>query len=346
MSTDLSLSTAGSPETTSSPSETQDTTVSERSLREELAAALHIELDDTPKEPVESVTTDVTVEAETVAETPALVALEAPTNWPAEQREGFTTLPRETQEWLLSRDKDMVENYTRKTTELADLRKSAEEVTSVLEPYRQQMELAGVSPSQAIQRLLAAQKFLETNPTEGIQWLANQYQVDLSGFVKKDETYTDPDVKALRDELNQLKSERQLEQRRVQAETTTVIQKQINEFKDSKNEDGTLKYPHFDKVKGIMAPLVNEGKSLADAYETAKYTLPEIREHIAAEAAKAAQAEALKKAEEARRTKAKEVKVTGNIIRSRGTAAEDVPANKRTLRQELAANLAEQSGRI
>lgn len=347
MSTENSSSTVENAETTSSPSETGITTASGLSLREELAAALNLDTSDTPEEPVTNVTPDVTGEAETVAETPTLEVLEAPSNWPAEQREKFTVLPRETQEWLLSRDKEMVESYTRKTTELAEQRKAAEEVTSVLEPYRQQMELAGVSPSQAIQRLLAAQKFLESNPSEGIKWLAQQYQVDLSGFTPKEETYTDPDVKALRDELNQFKAERQREQQRTQTESISAIQRQINEFKDSRNEDGTLKYPHFEKVKAVMAPLVNEGKSLAEAYETAQYILPETRERIAAEAAKAAQAEAIRKAEEQRKAKAKEVKTAAQVIRSRGTGTSESTAKSGTVRQDLERAFQElQSGRI
>lgn len=345
MSTENSSSTAESPETTSSPSETVDTTG--LSLREQLAAALDIQIDDTPEEPVESVTTDVTVDAEPEAETPAVEALEAPTNWPAEQREKFTVLPRETQEWLLSRDKDMVENYTRKTTELAEQRKAAEEITSVLEPYKQQMELAGIAPAQAIQRLLAAQKMLETNPTEGLKWLAQQYQVDLSRFTPTEsEAYTDPVVKELRDRLAKLESEKQRTEQQVHQQNVSQAQKLINDFKGAKQDDGSLKYPHFDKVEALMGPLVAQGKTLEEAYDITQYTVPEIRERIASEAGKAAQAEALKKTEEARRAKAKEVKGASQVIRSRGTATEDAGSNK-SLRQELAANLAAlQTGRI
>jgi len=95
-----------------------------------------------------------------------------------------------------------------------------------------------------------------------------------------------------------------------------------------------------------MVPLYGQGKTLEEAYELASYTLPHVRERIASEAAKAAQAEALKKAEEERKAKAKDAKTAGQIIRSRGTAAED-EGKPTTLRQELEKNLrALQSGRI
>lgn len=345
MSTENSLSTAAESETTTGQNETQDTTSSERSLRDELAAALKLDID-TPTEPVENAPTGAQVEAESEVETPTLAVLEPPTNWPAEQREKFAVLPRETQEWLLNRDKEMVENYTRKTTELAEQRKPVEEITKILEPYKQQMELAGVTPTQAFQRLLAAQRFLETDPSNALKWLAQQYKVDLSSFAPKEEAYVDPDLKALQNEVNSLKSQISQREQQEQQQNSSQVQKQITDFKDARNEDGSLKYPHFDKLGPIMAPLVRDGKTLAEAYDVAKYTLPEVRDHIASEAAKAAQAEALKKAEEQRRAKAKEVKGTTQIVRSRGAAAEE-EGKAGTLRQELAKNLAAiQSGRI
>ena len=315
--------------------------------REDIAAALKLDISDTPKEPVADVTTDETVEAEPDKETPAPEVLEPPTHWPADQRETFVSLPRVTQEWLLNRDKEMSETYTRKTTDLANQRKEVDEFNNVLEPYKQRMELAGIRPSQAIQQLLAAQRFLETNPTDALKWLAQQYQVDLSGFApKEEESYVDPTVKALKDELNQIKSQLQFREQAQRQQSTQEVQQTIKTFAETKAEDGSLKYPHFERVKAQMAPMVAEGKTLEQAYADAIYVLPEVRERLAAENAKAAQAEATKKAEEARRQKAKEVKGATQVIRSRGTAVEDAGKNQ-SLRQELAANLAaQQSGRI
>lgn len=345
MSQDNSLNTAANPETTTGPSETPDTTPSERNLRAEIAAALN--LDDTPEEPVATEATTETVAAETPAETQVAPTHEAPATWPAEKRELFAKLEPEMQAFVLTRESEREADYTRKTQELADQRKAAEEITSVLEPYKQSLELAGVSPGQAIQRLFAAQRLLETRPLDGLKWLAQQYQVDLSGLSsKEDEAYVDPALKGLRDEVTQLKSQLTQRQQQEQQQNVSAVQKQITDFKDSKNEDGTPKYPHFDKIKAVMAPLVNEGKTLAEAYEVARYTLPEEVARIRDEVAKTAQAEALKKAEEARKAKAKEAKVTTPVIRSRNAGVED-EGKAGSLRQELVKNLASQkSGRI
>jgi hypothetical protein len=348
MSTDPSLNTAESPETISGQNETQATTASERSLREELAAALDLhESSDTPEGPVATEATTEQVAAEPATETPAVQAQEAPQHWPAEKREVFAKLPREAQDLVLERHKEMEADYTRKTMELAEQRKPLDEFTKLFEPAKQRLELAGLTPAQVTRQLLAAQSLIETNPVEGLKWLAQSYKVDLSTLVApKEDEYVDPAYKALRDEVNQLKS--QLSQRdiAVQRQNAEAVQKTITDFASSKNADGTAKYPHFDNLRNLMGPLVNEGKTLEQAYELASYTLPEVRERIASEAAKAAQAEALKRAEDERKQKAKDVKGAAQVIRSRGTASEPTKGNT-TLRQELENNLrALTSGRI
>lgn len=315
-------------------------------MREELVAALN-EHSDTPEGPVATEAAPAEAATAPVEEATAPQA-QAPSHWPAEKREAFSRLPREAQDFILERHKDMEADYTRKTMELAEQRKPLEEFSKLFEPMKQQLELAGRTPAQVTQQLLAAQRFLDTNPAEALKWLAQSYKVDLNNLVapKADEEYMDPTMKALRDEVNQLKAQLQAEKQAVQRENADAVQKTITDFAATKNADGTAKYPHFDQLRSLMGPIVAGGKTLEQAYELASYTLPEVRERIASEAAKAAQAEVLKKAEEERLKKLKDAKGAASVIRSRGTATE--PSNEKlTLRQELARNLKElQSGRI
>lgn len=343
MSTDNSSNTAESPETISGQSETP--TTQELSLRDALAAALN-EHSDTPEEPVADVATDVQVEAETQAEIPVAETQEAPAHWPAEKREAFAKMPSEAQRFVLERHKEMEADYTRKTTDLAEQRKPLDEFQKLFDPYRQQLELSGMSPAQATQRLLAAQRILESNPLEGIKWLAQSYKVDLGTLVPKDDEFKDPAVKALEDQVSGLRNQLSQRDAQVQRENAAAIQKTLADFSEAKTAEGTPKHPHFKALENLMAPLVAQGKSLEEAYETASYTLPEVRSRIADEARKAAQAETLKQQEESRKAKLKEAKGATQIIRSRGTAVEE-SGKPMTLRQELERNLrAQQSGRV
>jgi len=348
MSTDNSLSTVENPETTPSPAETPDTSVSERSLREELAAALNLDTGDTPTESVADVTADAQAETETVAETPVVETQEPPAYWPADEKARFAQLAPETQKFLLSRVKEQEADYTRKTQEVAEQRRAAEEITKVFEPYKQDLELSGMTPSQITKQLLAAHKFLVNDPVNALKWLAQSYKVQPETLVppKEEEAYIDPTVKALRDELNQVKAQLQYRAQTEQQQSSNEVLNTIKAFQESKNEDGTPKYPHFEQVRDVMGPLVAKGKTLEQAYEIASYTLPETIERIKDEVSKTAIADAAKKAEEARKLKAKEVKGATQVIRSRGTAAEE-SAKPGSLRQELAKNLAAlSSGRI
>jgi hypothetical protein len=342
MSTDNISSTAESPEATPGQNETQDTT--ELTLRDALAAELN---KDSPSDgPAVTVAADVQAEAETTTEAPAVEALEPPARWSAAEREVFTKLPPEAQRVVLERHKEMEADYTRKTMELAEQRKPLDEFTKLFEPAKQRLELAGLTPAQVTKQLLAIQSFVETNPAEGLKWLAQNYKVDLSTLVPKDDEFMDPSVKALRDEVNQLKSQLQQREQAVQSQNAAEVTKTITDFSSSKNADGTPKYPHFEALKGIMAPMVHGGKTLEQAYELASYTLPETRERIASEAAKAAQAETIKKAEEERKAKAKDAKTSSQVIRSRGTATIDDDSKSESLRAELAKNLRSFTGRI
>lgn len=339
MSQSISSETTAEPTTASEASE-PSASPSGRTLREDLAAALEAE------------TETVEATSEPVAEAPAdpeeEAALEAPARWSPENREVFSKLPREAQRLVLERHNEMESDYTRKTTELAEQRKPLEEFEKLFEPHKQRLALAGLTPLTAARQLLAAQNMLETNPVEGLKSLAQSLRVDLAALVpaaKPDDEYKDPAIREMEHKIQTLEARLQNRDQEVQRQNAEAVHKTIKDFADSKNADGTLKYPHFDQLKTLMGPMVAEGKTMEQAYELATYTLPETRERIASEAAKAAQAEALKKAEEDRKQKAKDVKGATQVIRSRGTATE-LSGEKLTLRQELAKNLRESGGRI
>jgi len=316
-------------------------------LRDALSAALAKDSEDAPEEEsvpdAETTGEQVVAESETPEE-PEKEPLEAPEHWPTDERERFNALPRETQEWLLSRNKSFETDVNRRLQELAGQRKEVEEFNKLFAPYKQQLELSGRSPTQVVQQLLAAQRYLESSPKEALEWLAKSYGIEL-GQSQPDE-YVDPQVAALRRELQELKSAglRQ-QQETAQAEQQKILQ-MVTEFKEARTPDGAPKYPHFEELKGLMAPLVSQGKSLEDAYNEVKYILPSERQRIADEAAKAARAEALKKAEEERKVKAREAKSASSIIRSRGSGSEAAAASKGTIRADLEEAMRALTGRI
>jgi hypothetical protein len=301
--------------------------VAEPTLEQMLASALDDSSSPPPETAASAEETGEQVSTETTAEVEPEKAIEPPPNLSAEQREEFAKLPPGLQRFISDRHRDMQSDYTRKTEEVAKERTKYQELETAFEPYREELALQGTTPAQAASRLLAAQRVLTRDPINGLKWLSQNLGVDLKQLAPqpdKDEEYLDPTVKALKDKVSSL--EAQLNQVKVGSQNAKAqeVQKIISDFKSAKDEAGNLKHPHFDNpdVQAVISGLVGQGKTLDEAYERAVFVLPEVRSKIAEDAAKAAQAEAAKKAEEARKQKLVAAKTAAQTIRSRGTADE------------------------
>ena len=198
--------------------------------------------------------------------------LEAPKNWSEDVRSKFKDLPRDAQEYMLKRDKEMTADYTRKTQEVAEQRKSFESLDKVIAPMRQQIAASGVGEAEYISRLLNADMALRNNPKMAIKQLAQGYGIDLSSIEETvDWNDSDPQIAQLKQqnqailaELNQFKQQN-LQSARQQTEA------QINGFANTKDDKGNLKYPYFDKLRVKMGNLIDAGeaKGLEDAYAKA-----------------------------------------------------------------------------
>ena len=198
--------------------------------------------------------------------------LEAPKNWSEDVRSKFKDLPRDAQEYMLKRDKEMTADYTRKTQEVAEQRKSFESLDKVIAPMRQQIAASGVGEAEYISRLLNADMALRNNPKMALKQLAQGYGIDLSSIEETvDWNDSDPQITQLQQqnqailaELNQFKRQN-LQSARQQTEA------QINGFAGTKDDKGNLKYPHFDKLRVKMGNLIDAGeaKGLEDAYAKA-----------------------------------------------------------------------------
>jgi hypothetical protein len=111
-------------------------------------------------------------------------------------------------------------------------------------------------------------KSLDTNPAETIKHIAKITKIDLSSLianpVHEDDDYRTPEEIATDKKLADI--ERKIEEFQNQKieDSNKSIAAEINSFKEAVNEDGELKYPHFDQVKSRMAPFFDERSSLFD----------------------------------------------------------------------------------
>ena len=269
--------------------------------------------------------------------------LDPPQHWATEDKELFSGQPKEVQEWLLNRHKSMEADYTRKTQELAETRRYKEQVDGLLEPYRQQFAMQGMDDVGAIRYLVSWKQYLDTNPAGAIEALARDYGVDLSQPQPDEDV--DPAIATLHREINGLKAQEAQRAQQAQLAQQQTLTQQVNAFRDTKDETGNPKYPHFETVRADMAALIQSGRAggLEDAYTLAVRLHPDIfdvslKDQITKEQAEKAE-EAKRKAETEKKAKAAKAKKAASGVKS-GSASVQKDAPK-SLREELLAAMGE-----
>lgn len=191
-----------------------------------------------------------------------------PEHWSEEDKAAYVSLPPEAREVLHRFDG----NFTKGIQEKSEALKRYEDA---FKPYASLY--AGTEPTEAVQKLFRAQQYLQQNPVEAIKWLANSYQVADQLFASKEpsktegDEYTDPEVKRLRQELEQAKDEQAQKERQAQQRQQQEQLAMIESFKSEKDEAGNLLHEHFDDLQPIMAGLLSAGRAttLEDAYSQA-----------------------------------------------------------------------------
>ena len=231
-----------------------------------------------PSEEAEAEAADVEV-ADDDEEVPGV---EAPAHWSNEFKDSFNALPPEAREVFLQRYKDMEGDYTRKTQEVADIRRRASALDEVMQPFRDEFARAGLDDVGAVRQLLGAHKFLRESPQQAIAWLAQNYGVStdaLGATEQADDDFADPQVKQLRDQVSQLQGYLQNQAQQQQQAAVADTQLQIDNFAKATREDGSLAHPHFDAVRTTMGGLIQSGvaQDMDAAYEMAVYANPELR---------------------------------------------------------------------
>lgn len=266
----------------------------EAPAQETEAAASDADGSDTP-EPVES---------------PPATAREKPQHWSDEDWDQLKDLPDAAFEAVMRKEKEFQSGFTRKTEELAQQRKRYDQLERTIAGLHGQY--AGSADrsqfdqvlTQVLPDLLGNYVQFQRNPVDTLLRLAEQ-----SGTTDKlmeAIAGMDDGTRAHRQEKAAL--EQQLEaERRKNAETrSSQIEKQIEDFRNAKDTQGKLKYPHFDSMEGTMARLVaaNPALTLDKAYEEAMWLdrkedmLKGVREQLKAEM----EAERRAKAKEAMKT--------------------------------------------
>jgi hypothetical protein len=271
------------------------------------------EVSDTAPETTQEPTTE-TVEPE---ETPAI---DMPASWAADRKGVWDTLSPEARQIVAERESQAQS----KLSELGRAVKATETVRPFLEPLERLAHQRGVQPGEVIQRLLAANDFLERDPRAALQWLANAHRIDLSQLAPQPIDPNNPESAqygALTRELSEVKRQLAETTHRMTARETAEMQAReqtltssVEKFAEGKDYWPEIENEVFHQILALKAkdparvqaePMV----VLKEAEERAIKLTPSVQDKLD----KAARTEADKKAKEEAKKKADDAKRLASI---------------------------------
>jgi len=261
--------------------------------------------------------------------------LAPPQHWKPEDREAFAKLPAEAKSVVLAQSKRMEAAHTARTQELAAQQEIAaryQELDQLFTPMRDQLRLAGMTETQLVSQLLAARNVLAQSPVEGLKWLAGQYGIDLGQLVDQ---YQDPDHQQPDPQFTQVADRLGAIEQQIlaqgQANAQAVNGRVLNEIDAFANSNPYVAELMTDMVALATADRVSgKAPQLADLYERAKWSNPEVRAKLQQDQALAAEAERKKAAANARK-----LRTTVSASDPSGGAVSNDAGSRQSLRQTL-----------
>lgn len=208
-------------------------------------------------------------------ETKKLEVDHAPSHWSNEDKEVFNSLDNKGREFLVRRHREMEAAHTKRLQALSEEQKVAKKYKELISPHEGYFKDIGIKPEDAVNYLINAEKRLRLGNQNDKQEVFNNLhktygyrealQAEREQQVQQQIEY-DPKLKPLYDafqeqqrHITELKQERENQRRQAALQEHERAEHISKQFSNSKDKDGNLKYPHFEKVKGKMGDLFKTG---------------------------------------------------------------------------------------
>ncbi|MHB8272823.1 hypothetical protein [Bradyrhizobium sp.] len=218
---------------------------------------------------------------------------EPPAHWSQADKDKFKALPAEGKAFVLDRFKAMEGDYTRKTQEVAHLKKEYGPVDELFAPHKEAMRTKGFTPRSLIEAWANVETKLAAGPDsaiEVIKGLVGGYKLPIDKIaaalgisaqtapandangqqptaVENGQVVALPpgvaaELKALREQVHGVTSWKSQQEQREQnlrqvqqQQEEAAVETTINEFKSAVDEKGNPLHPHFDEVRSMMDSL-------------------------------------------------------------------------------------------
>ena len=209
-----------------------------------------------------------------------LQPVEPPARWTPDKKASFATWPRDVQEAVVARNSELEADYTRKTQEAAELRRTAEPYLHAIKPFEAYLnELApiiGQTPDTMIANLLGIEYQLRKgDPNEkakALRDIAASYGIDLAALNGEERPAPgDPHVQQLRQSFGTLEQRVAQTEQMIEAERQRQTAQEIEAFANARDALGRSRHPLFPRVRGVMSQLFRDDPALTleQAYQKA-----------------------------------------------------------------------------
>ena len=267
-------------------------------------------------------------------------SLTPPGTWSAEERAEFIDLPAKAQAAILRREGDRDRAFSQKQAELHKTVQRYAAMDQLLEPHRENFALHGVDPVNLFRQYIAYDQLMTKDPIGCLKILARKAGVDLSTLNPEAEgEEVSPEIAKLRREvsdqriqLSTIQTERKSAEDEAKRQRQTALLSHLADFAGKTDENGELKYPHYQELRTTMGALIHSGKvqDLDTAYNQALWSSPNHREALMASQRRDTERQAAK---EKKAHAAKAAKAGSSVAGSPGGA--EPPAAVGSVRQEL-----------
>ena len=246
--------------------------------------------------------------------------IRAPASLSPTMQQQWGATPLEMQRWIADREAQTQQKISEQGRALSELQRGTQATMPHLEHVERIARESGLTPDATLQHWAAADHFLKTNPEGAIRYLAAAHGVDLAGF-----SSDDPQLQQAREmqaqQMDQMRAERaqwQQQQQQQQQHLTAAI----NRFANSKPYWAQIESVVIQQIAAMAAvdPGFVQGDPMGALQEAEKIALKVsgIEDKLPAR-----QAEARKKADEAKRLASLNVRSSSSSPRTDFSSMEE-----------------------
>jgi hypothetical protein len=205
------------------------------------------------------------------AEPASLQPVEPPARWTPDKKAAFATWPRDVQEAVVARNSELEADYTRKTQDAAELRRTAEPYLNAIKPFEAYLNelapLIGQTPDTMIAGLIGAEYQLRTGDpqqkAQALRDIAASYGIDLAALSRGElPARADPAYTQLRQSFGTLERRLAHTEQMIEAERQRQTAQEIESFSNARDASGRPRHPHFQRVRGVMTQLLGDDPAL------------------------------------------------------------------------------------